>query len=59
MAWRKLFLAMLALETSSALTKDAFGRNYDRLATIKHHCDPGNMFRFNQNILPHAAQEEV
>lgn len=46
-------------DDSAALTKDAFGRNYDRLAAIKHRYDPANMFRFNQNILPHAAQEKV
>ena len=39
-------------DDSAALTKDAFGRNFDRLAAIKHRYDPGNMFRFNQNILP-------
>ena len=39
-------------EDSAALTKDAFGRNFDRLAMIKHRYDPGNMFRFNQNIEP-------
>lgn len=39
-------------DDSAALTKDAFGHNFDRLAEIKHRYDPGNMFRFNQNILP-------
>ncbi|MBC7736082.1 MAG: FAD-binding oxidoreductase [Candidatus Saccharibacteria bacterium] len=39
-------------DDSAALTKDAFGRNFDRLAAIKLRYDPGNMFRFNQNILP-------
>lgn len=39
-------------DDSAALTKDAFGRNFDRLATIKRRSDPGNMFRFKQNIVP-------
>ncbi len=39
-------------DDSAALTKDAFGRSYDRLAAIKQRYDPGNMFRFNQNIQP-------
>ena len=34
------------------LTQEAFGENYDRLASIKAKYDPGNMFRFNQNITP-------
>ena len=39
-------------EDSAALTMNAFGRNFDRLVAIKHRYDPGNMFRFNQNIEP-------
>ena len=31
---------------------DAHGANYRRLIEIKRRCDPNNLFRMNQNILP-------
>jgi FAD/FMN-containing dehydrogenase len=37
---------------SEELTRRAFGKQYGRLASIKMRYDPGNMFRFNQNIRP-------
>lgn len=39
-------------EEGEQLVKAAYGKNYERLATIKSKYDPGNFFRMNQNIQP-------
>jgi len=39
-------------EDGNALTRAAFGANYQRLAAIKARYDPHNRFCFNQNIQP-------
>jgi FAD/FMN-containing dehydrogenase len=49
----RLYLNFAGQDADSAdLTRDAFGTAYQRLAAIKRRYDPGNMFRFNQNIQP-------
>ena len=49
----RLYLNFAGQDTDSdELTRRAFGKNYSRLAHIKKRYDPGNMFRFNQNIRP-------
>lgn len=39
-------------EEGEQLVKAAYGKNYERLATIKSKYDPRNFFRMNQNIQP-------
>ena len=39
-------------EDEKERVRAAYGSNYDRLARVKRACDPGNLFRVNQNILP-------
>lgn len=49
----RLYLNFPGLDGDSAeLTRTAFGRNFDKLRQVKRRYDPGNMFRFNQNIPP-------
>lgn len=35
--------------------KSAYGKNYERLAAIKGHYDPTNLFKMNRNIAPQQA----
>ena len=42
-------------EDGEALVRATFGTNYNRLQAIKRTYDPGNLFRFNQNIAPEPA----
>ena len=41
-------------DESQRVRSGAYGRNYDRLATIKAKYDPKNLFRMNQNVAPAA-----
>ena len=43
-------------EEESGRVAAAYGANYDRLAQIKNHYDPDNLFHLNQNIEPSPRQ---
>jgi FAD/FMN-containing dehydrogenase len=48
---RGTYVNMLGDE-SQGRVREAYGTNYERLATLKAKYDPGNVFRLNQNIVP-------
>ncbi len=39
-------------EEGEELVRAAYGKNYERLVTLKNKYDPNNLFRMNQNIRP-------
>src|SRR5215467_2154814 len=47
----KAYVNALGIEGEDRV-KEAYGQNYDKLATLKQKYDPGNLFRMNQNIKP-------
>jgi FAD/FMN-containing dehydrogenase len=48
----RVYLNFTGHGEDEALTRAAFGNGYAKLAEIKAKYDPGNMFRFNQNVAP-------
>jgi len=42
-------------DEGDAIAREAYGSNYDRLATLKRKYDPTNFFRMNHNIKPAQA----
>lgn len=57
--WQKIepftkgvYMNHLDADDSASRVRAAYGRNYERLASIKSKYDPGNLFRMNNNITP-------
>jgi hypothetical protein len=50
-----VYVNLLGTDDGATRVRDAYGRNYDRLVSIKSKYDPGNLFRVNNNI-PSAAE---
>jgi FAD/FMN-containing dehydrogenase len=48
-----VYVNLLSLDEKERIP-DAFGPNYDRLATLKSTYDPENLFRSNHNVTPAA-----
>jgi FAD/FMN-containing dehydrogenase len=57
-AWKPIephtdgFYTNLVSDVSDAKIRSNYGRNYDRLVTVKTRYDPTNQFRLNANVLP-------
>ncbi|MEJ7767407.1 MAG: BBE domain-containing protein, partial [Chitinophagaceae bacterium] len=50
----KVYVNVLGVEGEERV-KEAYGKNYPRLAALKRKYDPNNLFRLNQNIKPVEA----
>ena len=46
------YVNMMMADEGEDRVKASYGDNYPRLAQIKAHYDPDNLFRVNQNIKP-------
>jgi FAD binding domain/Berberine and berberine like len=59
-AWKPIephtdgFYTNLISDVPDAKVRSNYGRNYDRLVTVKNKYDPTNQFRLNANVLPRA-----
>jgi hypothetical protein len=62
-AWRDMrrfstggtYINFLTEEEGDERIRAAYGRNHERLVTVKTQWDPGNLFRMNKNIAPRAC----
>jgi hypothetical protein len=47
-----VYVNLLGIDDGATRLRAAYGRNYDRLVSIKSKYDSGNLFRVNNNISP-------
>ena len=47
----QVYVNLLGVEGEERV-KEAYGKSYSRLVTLKNKYDPNNLFRLNQNIKP-------
>jgi FAD/FMN-containing dehydrogenase len=46
-------------DEGEAITREAYGPNYDRLVAVKNQYDPANLFRMNHNIKPSRSAPAI